>query len=92
MFKQSSVARRLTVAFFAVIAVFLAVCVMALVSAARLTEADRWNKHTHNVLAQGEGMMTGMVNMETGVRGFLLAGDARFLQPWEEGRKDDDGH
>jgi hypothetical protein len=80
MFNNLSVARRLTSAFAAVIVVFLAVCATALVVASRLTEADDWNTHTHHVLQKAQGMLLGMVNMETGARGFLLAGDDRFLR------------
>ena len=87
MFNNLSVARRLTGAFAAVIVVFLAVCATALVVASRLTEADDWNTHTHHVLQKAQGMLLGMVNMETGARGFLLAGDDRFLEPWEGGLK-----
>ncbi len=33
-------------------------------------------------------MLTGMVNMETASRGYLLSGDSRFLAPWDEGLKE----
>jgi methyl-accepting chemotaxis protein len=82
-----TVARRLTMAFAAVIAIFLTVSGIALYSSARLAEADRWNTHTYRVLGTSIGMLQSMINMETGARGFLLAGEDRFLAPWEEGRK-----
>ena len=92
MLNNLSVAKRLSGAFAAVIAVFLAVCAVALVTASRLAEADRWNTHTHHVLDAAQGLLLGMVNMETGARGFLLSGDDRFLEPWDGGQKSFDSH
>jgi methyl-accepting chemotaxis protein len=53
----------------------------------RLKEAEKWNVHTYKVLATGDDMLKAMINMETGARGFLLAGDQKFLAPYTEGKK-----
>ena len=87
MNSSMTVARRLTIAFAAVIGVFFAVAAITLVSASRLAEADGWNAHTYRVLATGDRMLGAMVNMETGARGFLLAGEDRYLEPWNAGTK-----
>ncbi|TXC66337.1 hypothetical protein FSC37_11995 [Piscinibacter aquaticus] len=50
-----------------------------------MAEAERWNNHTHKVLSLGEDAVLSMVNMETGARGFLVAGDEAFLDPWKAG-------
>ncbi len=81
-----TVSRRLLAAFGAVTFIFLCVGAVSLFSSFRLAEADRWNQHTHKVLATGEGMLLSMVNMETGARGYLLAGDEKFLGPWNAGK------
>ena len=78
---------RLGLAFASVIFVFLAVGVTALISASKLAEADRWNTHTYKVLGVADEMLKSMINMETGARGFLLAGDDRFLEPWTKGNE-----
>jgi len=83
-----TVARRLTVAFGSVTAVFLLVGASALYSGAKLAEADEWNTHTYRVLDTSGSMLTSMINMETGIRGYLVAGDTRFLEPWTAGRED----
>ncbi len=80
-----SVARRLGVAFVSVILVFITVSAMALWSTAKLAEADRWNTHTYKVLGTADDMLKAMINMETGARGFGLAGEDRFLDPWNGG-------
>ncbi len=41
--------------------------------------------HTEDVLAQCSGVLSGMVNMETGFRGFLLTGEEAFLDPYKNG-------
>ncbi|MDF3823237.1 CHASE3 domain-containing protein, partial [Leptospira sp. 96542] len=80
-----TVARRLTTAFGAVILVFLLVGGVALYSSAKLGDANKWNTHTYKVLTLGDEMLESMINMETGARGFLIAGEDRFLEPWNNG-------
>ncbi|HCE91731.1 MAG TPA: chemotaxis protein, partial [Acidovorax sp.] len=80
-----TVSRRLGSAFGAVILVFLLVGAVVLYSVAQLAEANRWNNHTFKVLDAADGMLGSMVNMETGARGFLMAGEDRFLEPWNQG-------
>jgi methyl-accepting chemotaxis protein len=80
-----TVSRRLIAAFSATIAIFLGVAAVALYTSAKLAEADRWSAHTYKVLGTAERMLLSMVNMETGARGFLVAGDERFLEPWTKG-------
>ncbi|NMM75806.1 chemotaxis protein [Rhodococcus sp. SRB_17] len=83
--KNLSVGRRLSLAFASVIGIFLIVGWAALHTAANLAESENWNTHTYAVLATGEGMLGSMVNMETGARGYLLAGEENFLEPWHAG-------
>ncbi len=39
------------------------------------------------VLLQTDNMLAGLINMETGERGFLLAGTDDFLEPYRDGQK-----
>jgi methyl-accepting chemotaxis protein len=80
-----SIGRRLSLAFASVIGIFLLVGWAALHTASNLAAAEKWNDHTHAVLTTGEGMLSSMVNMDTGARGYLLAGEDRFLEPWNAG-------
>ncbi|WP_368351644.1 MULTISPECIES: methyl-accepting chemotaxis protein [Comamonadaceae] len=80
-------ARRLSLAFAGVIGVFLVVIGVAIKSQNELKKADEMNQHTYVVLGVGQEMLESMVNMETGARGFLLAGEDRFLEPWAAGIK-----
>ena len=78
---------KLGTAFSSVVAIFLAVAVTAGIVTARLKDADHWNVHTYKVLSTGDSMLKAMINMETGTRGFLLAGNDAFLEPYVAGKK-----
>ena len=45
----------------------------------------RWTAHTNRVLALLDQSILGMVNQETGLRAFLLAGEDEFLEPYHLG-------
>lgn len=41
--------------------------------------------HTHEVLEEAQGIVGSAVDMETGMRGYLLAGKEAFLEPYKAG-------
>jgi len=82
---QLTVSGRLSLAFGGVIGIFFAVACTILYANSELSDADNWNRHTYEVLGTADKMLQSMINMETGARGFLLAGDEKFLEPWNAG-------
>ncbi len=50
-----------------------------------LRDAVSWVTHTHEVIEQALLIESAAVDMETGMRGFLLAGDEVFLEPYRNG-------
>ena len=50
-------------------------------------ETSRWVDQTHQVIEEALRVQAAAVDMETGMRGYLLAGVEDFLAPYEEGRK-----
>ncbi len=52
-----------------------------------LRETAGWVDHTHGVLADAARLLAHAVDMETGMRGYLLAGDESFLEPYNSGRE-----
>lgn len=52
-----------------------------------IQETTGWVEHTHKVLGRAEQILAHAIDMETGMRGFLLAGDEAFLEPYERGQK-----
>ncbi len=53
---------------------------------ATLDETSGWVEHTHEVLATVRGILAHVVDMETGLRGYLLAGQKEFLEPYNAGQ------
>jgi len=49
-------------------------------STARFAEDARWVTHTHEVIETIEAILFAVRNAESGVRGYVLAGDERFLE------------
>ncbi|MBL4907691.1 MAG: CHASE3 domain-containing protein, partial [Sneathiella sp.] len=52
-----------------------------------IVETDRAVDHTHKVLAKASDISRSAVDMQTGMRGYLLAGKEAFLGPYELGEK-----
>lgn len=72
----------------------IALCLFALLSAGgyfsgrRYVDAARWVTHTFEVTAAIDGAVSLVQDVESGQRGFLLTGDAAFLEPYERARSD----
>ncbi len=49
--------------------------------------ANDWVIHTHNVIAEANSVLEAAIDMETGMRGFLLAGKDEFLEPYKGGQE-----
>ena len=47
-----------------------------------MTETRGWVDHTRAVLSKAAGIVASAVDMETGMRGFLLAKEDAFLEPY----------
>jgi len=54
----------------------------------KIITTNHWVTHTHNVLGTADNIVGSAVDMETGMRGFLLAGKEDFLAPYKAGEKE----
>lgn len=52
----------------------------------RLSENERWVTHTYKVIGEADAILAAAVDMETGMRGYLLAGKEEFLDPYKGGQ------
>ncbi len=48
---------------------------------------EAWVSHTNKVTTNLDEVMSSLINMETGLRGYSVGGDVKFLEPYEAGRK-----
>ncbi|MEM1285789.1 MAG: CHASE3 domain-containing protein [Pseudomonadota bacterium] len=67
------------------IVLLLALGLLATNSVRNILETSGWVNHTYNVIGQATEIIAAAVDMETGMRGFLLAGDDAFLEPYNGG-------
>jgi len=52
-----------------------------------LKQLTAWVEHTYKVIAQAQAIVAAAVDMETGMRGFLLSGKDDFLDPYRNGNR-----
>jgi len=78
---------RLYLAFGAVIALLAILISSAQSNFSSLGEANRWNVHTYEVLGEASGLLEGLVDIETGERGFALTGKDASLEPLLYGKR-----
>ncbi|MCP4696972.1 MAG: response regulator [Gammaproteobacteria bacterium] len=52
-----------------------------------MIESNQWVDHTHRVIARAIEIVASAVDMETGMRGYLLAGKEEFLEPYADGEQ-----
>ncbi|MGN7612189.1 CHASE3 domain-containing protein [Magnetococcales bacterium HHB-1] len=52
-----------------------------------MEKSRNWVEHTHKVIAEANTLLALAVDMETGMRGYLLAGEKQFLEPYHAGEK-----
>ncbi len=79
--------RKLTLTFAAVLLLAATLLAVAVFNFSRMREATGWNTHTQQVMSHGQDMLLNMVNIETGLRGFVASGDDKFLEPLTQGKE-----
>ncbi len=53
-----------------------------------INKTVKWVNHTNTVLSSAGLLLSQAVDMETGMRGYLLGGESEFLEPYNQGRSD----
>lgn len=83
-----SMGTKIAVGFAAALVVLLVTVLGSYRSTTALVEDFAWVERTHMVLQKLERVLTLTVNVETAARGYMIAGDERFLDPWDAARRD----
>jgi methyl-accepting chemotaxis protein len=83
-----SITRKLIVSLSVIVLTVLTVNSVIYFKSKEVKETTAWNDHTLKVMAVSNDMLMGMVNQETGFRGFLLSGEEKFLEPYRAGWSD----
>jgi methyl-accepting chemotaxis protein len=87
MFDHWTLKKRLTLTFATILALTGLLIGIALINNGKLRETVNWNTHTYKVLAEADSMLLNMVNIETGLRGFVAGSDEKFLEPFKMGEQ-----
>lgn len=64
----------------------IVVSYIAFNSITSLNETANWISHTYEVIEHTSGIEKSVLDMETGVRGFVIVGKNNFLKPYENGK------
>jgi methyl-accepting chemotaxis protein len=86
MFKNFKFKTKLLAGYGIILSLMLIIAVVVFISVKSLTTNFGWVDHTHKVLAKASRIQAAAVDMETGMRGYLLAGKEEFLEPYHNGR------
>ncbi len=88
MFDSWTLKKRLTLTFVSILALAGTLLSVAVINTHRLMDTVGWNTHTYEVLGEADKLLLSMVNIETGMRGFVASGDDKFLEPLKKGKED----
>ncbi len=69
------------------LALLVVIVVITLFNINKMSQTNQSVEHTHTVLSQAKDIIASAVDMETGMRGFLLAGKESFLTPYKNGER-----
>lgn len=78
---------KIFLAFSALIAFSLVITVVSYINIQNMLDTNRWVSHTQHVLREADSILTSALDMETGMRGYLLSGKEEFLEPYHSGQK-----
>ncbi|MDQ1815148.1 methyl-accepting chemotaxis protein [Massilia sp. CCM 9210] len=81
MFTDLSIKNKLFLGFGAIVAIILFLLILAYNNFSKMSDANRWDRHTLEVLLETNKIATNVLEIQAEVRGFLLTGDERFLTP-----------
>jgi methyl-accepting chemotaxis protein len=79
-----NVGMKIAAGFALALAILVAIGAVSYQSTAKLTETAKWVAHTYQVLEKLEGVLSGMMDAETGQRGYILTGEERYLEPYRD--------
>ena len=88
LFDNLTIPRKLILALGLMLASIMAANIVIYLKSAEVQQTTVWTQHTQEVLAAANGALSGMINQETGYRGFLIGGDDKFLDAYRRGQTD----
>ena len=84
MFKDLSIKNKLIFGLGSIVAIMLLLLALAYNNFSRLSEANRWDRHTLEVLLETNHITTSLLQVQTATRGFMLTGNESLVTPIEK--------
>jgi methyl-accepting chemotaxis protein WspA len=81
MFNNLSIRHKLIAGFGAIVAIILFLLILAYNNFARLSDANRLNRHTLEVLLEIDQIATSVLQVQSSARGYLLTGNEALVAP-----------
>lgn len=85
MIKNIKTRPKLFLGFSIPIALMIIIASIVYYNVERLLKNSHWVEHTYEVMAKADHLSKLLIDMETGQRGFLIAGKEEFLEPYNRG-------
>jgi len=73
-----------------VLTLMIIISLVAYKNITHIVDSSKWVNHTYEVIRTAESIGAAMVDMETGQRGFVIAGEDQYLEPFIDGQKNFD--
>lgn len=77
---------KLTGGFIITLLLMVIVSTVVYLNIQRLVSSSKWVSHTYEVIRVAESVGAAMIDMETGQRGFMIAGQDSYLEPFVAGQ------
>ncbi len=77
---------KLSTAFGTLAAVTIGISAIGYTHLASIQHVNYQTEHSYKVISALDGLARSMVNQETGLRGYLISGDPKFLDPFRSGQ------
>ncbi|MBD8496233.1 methyl-accepting chemotaxis protein [Pseudomonas syringae] len=90
MLSNTTIAQKLSIGFGVIILIICVLIGIARNGFSDIHETTEWNVHTYKVLDNSSALLISLTNIETGMRGFALAGQDDFLGPLTSGKAEFD--
>src|SRR5689334_4249766 len=62
--------------------ILLSIAFTSFYTSEKFKETNQWVNHTHEVLYEFQQILIGCVDAETGERGFIITGNEKYLEPY----------
>lgn len=84
-FNNLKVSKKISLGYSIILFLMLIVSIVVYSSISSIITSTKWVDHTHTVIRTAEQVSASLINIETGLRGFVITGEDDYLQPYEDG-------